>query len=124
MKQEEPISQNCDRPAPFGIVTTTTTQYRLQVALLPFRPICHLPLPSHPRTMWMEWSSAAVAFKVLTSSLQPGLSGSWAMSSSGSFTQSLIVGITVLGWPWQSPKQRSSACACLPDTPWKSSGVP
>uniref|UniRef100_A0A8C0JWD0 Cathepsin E n=1 Tax=Canis lupus dingo TaxID=286419 RepID=A0A8C0JWD0_CANLU len=106
----------------WSVPTSTSCQMSPSSSMESPTPSSQLPIPYW--TMWMEWSSAAVAFKVLTSSLQPGLSGSWAMSSSGSFTQSLIVGITVLGWPWQSPKQRSSACACLPDTPWKSSGVP
>ncbi|XP_057171247.1 cathepsin E isoform X2 [Ursus arctos] len=72
------------------------------------------PLPIPCWTLWMEWSSAAVAFKVLTSSLPLGPSGSWAMSSLGGSTQCLIVGITVLGWPRQSRKSRPCACAGLP----------
>lgn len=112
--EEEPTSQRCDCPRPFGRVTTTTTQYSLRAALLPFLPLRRLHLLSHPRTLWMEWSSAAVAFKVLTSSLPLGPSGSWAMSSLGGSTQCLIVGITVLGWPRQSRKSRPCACAGLP----------
>ncbi|XP_047561716.1 cathepsin E isoform X3 [Lutra lutra] len=77
------------------------------------------PIPSNQPpipcwTLWMEWSSAAAAFKGLTSSLPLGPSGSWEMSSFGSFTRSLIVGITALGWPRQSPKSQPFACACLP----------
>ncbi|XP_025847438.1 cathepsin E isoform X3 [Vulpes vulpes] len=106
----------------WSVPTSTSCQMSPSSSMESPTPSSQLPIPYW--TMWMEWSSAAVAFKVLTSSLQPGLSGSWAMSSSGSFTQSLIVGITVLGWPRQSPKQRPSAYACLPDTPWKSSGAP
>ncbi|XP_039083371.1 cathepsin E isoform X3 [Hyaena hyaena] len=79
-------------------------------------PSSQLPTPCW--TWWMEWSFAAVAFKVLTSSLQLGPSGSWVMSSLDSFIQSLIVGITVWGWPPQSPKQcLVRVSACLPDAP-------
>ncbi|XP_047697166.1 cathepsin E isoform X2 [Prionailurus viverrinus] len=87
-------------------------------------PSNRLPTPSW--TLWMEWSFAAVAFKVLTSSPQLGPSGSWVMSSLDSFIQSLIVGITVLGWPRQSPKAWPCPCVCLPAClkPFRNSAVP
>ncbi|XP_030158466.1 cathepsin E isoform X2 [Lynx canadensis] len=83
-------------------------------------------LPTPCWTLWMEWSFAAVAFKVLTSSPQLGPSGSWVMSSLDSFIQSLIVGITVLGWPRQSPKEWPCPCVCLPAClmPFRNSAVP
>ncbi|XP_007523180.1 cathepsin E isoform X2 [Erinaceus europaeus] len=61
-------------------------------------------MPTSCWTSWMEWSSAAVAFKVWTSSLQLDPSGFWAMSSLDNFTQSLTVEIIKWAWPQQSPK--------------------
>ncbi|XP_028708360.2 cathepsin E isoform X3 [Macaca mulatta] len=78
-------------------------------------PSAQLPTPCW--TSWMECSSAAAAFKDLTSTLQLGPSGSWGMSSFDSFTRSSTVGITVWDWPQQSPKEGPCVCACLSDTP-------
>ncbi|XP_008052120.1 cathepsin E isoform X2 [Carlito syrichta] len=82
----------------------TSTSCQMSPSLSVESPTASVQLPIPSRILWMEWISAAVAFKDLTSRLQMDPSGSWGMSSFDSFTRSLTVGITVWGWPQQSPK--------------------